>query len=1030
LCRALLVFLIISLSPVISDLLRHPVPPQVVRRILRPQDDLDLPGADVVSINELTKAFEAVLEMGDSAQMFTTVINRHTERLNAADTEVNKVADMLLEFHTMVEGDLPRVGLLLADLAPAPHTGAPITREMARALLQCHSGTRCTFQGLLQCLKRFRDKQHEEDGLAKTIAAHLLPIADRPVLVGLAEPAKLPGQDTPISSPSCRAWRETLRGWLMDKEAFEAVPHIESPWEDSDSSNPSRSWTALMDFFQALQGNVTNWIRKMELNSMYTLAAHGEDLFGPDGAHAKSREERRLDLKLNKDAWKLLSGREQEDWITHLITNGAQQIRRLNPCIISWNAGPHGYRTSRDEIWSLFAKGQPIICLQDLRIPRKMIPAIKDELHVQFPNYWIFMSTVSEQDSLYNSTGGQYHFTTLTALDSYNFPSASSVALHPGSQKGRGQGACPVVSGRALALSTTTKSGGKFTIINLYQFTAAKPAAREEVWDIIAKWIRRHSKDKVILIGDLNSAPVHGRQGYSLPLSGDIRKADEGLLDFCQGTTSTLVSVRDHSWKRGKQSAALDNAVTWNYHLAGAQVCHVVARHKQYDHGVLSIELPLADFATSYKVPKRNFDIPTDRVDVVFFQRSLLQWHKNAQRRISPFAQPDKEETGESLFDKLREEQGIMREEALKLQGKSEAGRRRARERRPDRSKAQVHIRRLQASLAVAYSEALQATEDSPVTAATRIGLKTLGLDHLPEVLFKHIRASPNWAYLLRAEIKKLQAKRLKLDETHLREGKRRRNDAKKYIFDHGIKGVRRVMRKHGTITHLQQVDQSCPTGLQWDISPTEAERSGLQAEVEEWMSSLPPENYVTTHTEHDVTVKAKLLSDVPALLAWSAQHPSGFEAQPVLMYSTGPWSKENLVTAVEYFFQQNAYHPFAHCSHPQKHEEPVPLTEILPPSKETGKTERKMLHFCSHPDCADLDPGKFRSNRKEVKDMSFFDRAKAFSYRTIDPKETIRGRIKTFREFSLFVARMANRKACGDDKMPADLFKNAPEAF
>jgi len=38
----------------------------------------------------------------------------------------------------------------------------------------------------------------------------------------------------------------------MDKEAFEAVPHLESPWEDSDSSNPSRSSTALLDFFQAL----------------------------------------------------------------------------------------------------------------------------------------------------------------------------------------------------------------------------------------------------------------------------------------------------------------------------------------------------------------------------------------------------------------------------------------------------------------------------------------------------------------------------------------------------------------------------------------------------------------------------------------------------------------------------------------------------------------------------------------------------------------------------------------------------------
>jgi len=36
----------------------------------------------------------------------------------------------------------------------------------------------------------------------------------------------------------------------------------------------------------------------------------------------------------------------------------------------------------------------------------------------------------------------------------------------------------------------------------------------------------------------------------------------------------------------------------------------------------------------------------------------------------------------------------------------------------------------------------------------------------------------------------------------------------------------------------------------------------------------------------------------------------------------------------------------------------------------------------------------------------------------------------KTFREFSRYVGRMANRKASGDDKIPADLFKKAPEAF
>jgi len=34
-----------------------------------------------------------------------------------------------------------------------------------------------------------------------------------------------------------------------------------------------------------------------------------------------------------------------------------------------------------------------------------------------------------------------------------------------------------------MAQSTATKSGGKFIIINLYQFTAANLAEQKEVWD-------------------------------------------------------------------------------------------------------------------------------------------------------------------------------------------------------------------------------------------------------------------------------------------------------------------------------------------------------------------------------------------------------------------------------------------------------------------------------------------------------------------------------------------------------------------
>ena len=86
----------------------------------------------------------------------------------------------------------------------------------------------------------------------------------------------------------------------------------------------------------------------------------------------------------------------------------------------------------------------------------------------------------------------------------------------------------------------------------------------------------------------------------------------------------------------------------------------------------------------------------------------------------------------------------------------------------------------------MAYSEALIATADSRVTVAARVGLKALGLDHLPEAILRYVQFSPNWAYLLRAEVKKVQAQLLKLDEAQLRAGKRTRCDAKKYILDHG----------------------------------------------------------------------------------------------------------------------------------------------------------------------------------------------------------------------------------------------------
>jgi len=155
---------------------------------------------------------------------------------------------LILDFHIFVGGDQTKIGLLLADLASLPHTGGALPMEMTRCLLQCYSGTVSSFPGILRCLKRFICAHDSEERLTSVIAGHLLPSQSRPELAGPTGPPTRHQLDTSFPGPTCSPWRETLREWLIECEAFEAVPQIEFSWEDSDSSNPGKSWAALLDF--------------------------------------------------------------------------------------------------------------------------------------------------------------------------------------------------------------------------------------------------------------------------------------------------------------------------------------------------------------------------------------------------------------------------------------------------------------------------------------------------------------------------------------------------------------------------------------------------------------------------------------------------------------------------------------------------------------------------------------------------------------------------------------------------------------
>jgi len=99
------------------------------------------------------------------------------------------------------------------------------------------------------------------------------------------------------------------------------------------------------------------------------LAAHGTSVIGCDGTNAKLREVRNEKLLLNQEAWNAVDRVDKSEWYTHLSTVGRFTQTISDPRISSWDEGPHGFRGGRKEIFALFKKGDPIICLQDLRIP-------------------------------------------------------------------------------------------------------------------------------------------------------------------------------------------------------------------------------------------------------------------------------------------------------------------------------------------------------------------------------------------------------------------------------------------------------------------------------------------------------------------------------------------------------------------------------------------------------------------------------------------------------------------------------------
>jgi len=177
----------------------------------------------------------------------------------------------------------------------------------------------------------------------------------------------------------------------------------------------------------------------------------------------------------------------------------------------------------------------------------------------------------------------------------------------------------------------------------------------------------------------------------------------------------------------------------------------------------------------------------------------------------------------------------------------------------------------------------------------------------------------PRWAEALRSEIKKHRDLLTKLEDKQHKNSSRKKASAQQFIFEFGIKGVRRVLNKHSKATAMNAVYWECPFGFKWAWSegtpPADRKSQDVLPSLQEQMRKTG-EKYTLEIDSEGIAVSTETLTHMAGLLDWATSFQGGPQLQqPSFILSTGPWRNKNLIAAAESFFQTNAYHPFATCA-------------------------------------------------------------------------------------------------------------------
>jgi len=516
---------------------------------------------------------------------FIPIIERHNARLKKAHL-LHEATLYMIHQKWLVGTTVEDIGKFLQSLAwaPEPYRNKPMPRGMIQALLNIAPNSQAWAPiDLSHCI--FRNTKATDPINDVVRAVENLGTSEEPTLQDLQDPKIIPGDgsDRTRTFPRMKTLHDIRRDWLSDEELWLAIPEGETT-RHCLTHAPRHSWKLMDEFFLALNTNIGSWIHNLERRDMMLLGSLTENIFGFAGTYARKQQASLVPILTGWKRWMEFNNTNAEripkdGWLVNLRIAGSITTNTVEKAV-SWNVGSHGYQRGKKEIHKIFEQGPPIICLQDVRIPKRRKNSVKREFQRVFPHYWICITTA--QSSRTDCRDRPYVYSVLTALHSAFFPKVTQMRCHHSKQMD--SDIRREIDGRLSITQAQTPTGTTFQFMNIYQFTAANPTGQTNMWTTTENWINKQKNTRIIMQGDLNCAHPGCRWNYAQPLNKDIGTADNKLERFLKNTSGHSYTQQEHTWKGKECRAALDHVLTWNYHLPPKISRPIPKSHKKFDH--------------------------------------------------------------------------------------------------------------------------------------------------------------------------------------------------------------------------------------------------------------------------------------------------------------------------------------------------------------------------------------------------------------------------------------------------------------